>query len=35
MYKVEWDRESGGVILATRITRDTLGIIPRPVFYEE
>lgn len=35
MYKITWDRESGGVILHSRIVEGTLGISPRPVFYEE
>ena len=35
MYKVEWDKETGGVILNNRITDQTLGIAPRPVFFEE
>lgn len=35
MYKIEWDKETGGVILNTRVTNETLGIAPRPVFYEE
>ena len=35
MYKIEWDKETGGVILNTRVTDETLGIAPRPVFYEE
>lgn len=35
MYKVEWDVETGGVILNNRITDRTLGIAPRPVFFEE
>lgn len=35
MYKVEWDKETGGVILNNRITGQTLGIAPRPVFFEE
>ena len=35
MYKIEWDKETGGVILNTRVTDATLGIAPRPVFYEE
>ena len=35
MYKIEWDKETGGVILNTRVTNETLGITPRPVFYEE
>lgn len=35
MYKIEWDKETGGVILNTKVTDATLGIAPRPVFYEE
>ena len=35
MYKVEWDKDTGGVILNNRITDQTLGIAPRPVFFEE
>lgn len=35
MYKITWDRESGGVILHSRIVEGTLGISPRPVFFEE
>lgn len=35
MYKIEWDKETGGVLLNTRITNATIGIAPRPVFYEE
>ncbi len=35
MYKIEWDRSTGGVTLNTRITDGTLGVAPRPVFYEE
>lgn len=35
MYKIEWDKESGGVTLNTKITEGTIGIAPRPVFYEE
>ena len=35
MYKIEWDSETGGVILSSRVTKETLGIAPRPVFHEE
>ncbi len=35
MFKVEWDKESGGVLLSSKVTENTLGISPRPVFYEE
>lgn len=35
MFKVEWDKETGGVRLGTLSTKDTLGVPPRPVFFEE
>lgn len=35
MYKITWDKETGGVLLHSRIVDGTLGISPRPVFYEE
>ncbi len=35
MFKIEWDKETGGVILSSRVTKDTLGISPRPVWFEE
>ena len=35
MYKITWDRETGGVRLHPRIVEGTLGISPRPVFHEE
>jgi len=35
MYKIEWDKKTGGVMLNTRVTDGTLGVAPRPVFYEE
>lgn len=35
MFKIIWDRETGGVLLDTKVTKDTLGISPRPVFFEE
>lgn len=35
MYKIEWDKETGGVILSSKVTKETLGIAPRPVFFEE
>lgn len=35
MFKVEWDKETGGVRLSTLSTKDTLGVSPRPVFFEE
>ncbi len=35
MYKITWDPETGGVRLHSRIVDGTLGISPRPVFFEE
>ena len=35
MYKITWDKETGGVQLHSRIVEGTLGISPRPVFFEE
>ena len=35
MYKITWDKETGGVLLHSRIVEGTLGISPRPVFFEE
>ena len=35
MYKIIWDKETGGVLLSTKVTKDTLGYSPRPVFFEE
>ena len=35
MFKINWDKETGGVRLGSQIDADTLGISPRPVFYEE
>ena len=35
MYKITWDKETGGVQLHSRIVKGTLGISPRPVFFEE
>lgn len=35
MFKITWDRETGGVRLNSRVTKETLGISPRPVFFEE
>ena len=34
MYKITWDKETGGVQLHSRIVEGTLGISPRPVFFE-
>lgn len=35
MYKITWDKETGGVQLNSKIVADTLGVSPRPVFFEE
>lgn len=35
MYKITWDKETGGVLLHSRIVEGTLGVVPRPVFWEE
>lgn len=35
MYKIEWDTETGGVSLTTHNSPQTVGIAPRPVFFEE
>lgn len=35
MYKITWDAETGGVLLGSKVTSDSLGVSPRPVFYEE
>ena len=35
MFKIVWDKETGGVLLTTKVTKETLGISPRPVFWEE
>lgn len=35
MFKVSWDRETGGVKLGSLVGEDTVNISPRPVFFEE
>lgn len=35
MYKITWDKETGGVLLNQKVVSDTLGVSPRPVFWEE
>lgn len=35
MFKITWDKETGGVLLSSKVTDETLGISPRPVFFEE
>lgn len=35
MFKIKWDIKTGGVLLSSRVTKETLGISPRPVWFEE
>lgn len=35
MFKITWDKGTGGVRLSSKIEPDTLGVSPRPVFFEE
>lgn len=35
MFKIEWDKETGGILLSTKVSENTLGVSPRPVFWEE
>lgn len=35
MYKITWDKETGGVLLHSHVVEGALGISPRPVFFEE
>ena len=35
MFKITWDKETGGVKLSSKIVEGTLGVSPRPVFFEE
>lgn len=35
MFKIRWDKETGGVLLSSKVLPDTLGVSPRPVFFEE
>lgn len=35
MFKITWDTETGGVLLSSKVTKETLGISPRPVWFEE
>ena len=35
MFKITWDKETGGINLNSSVDTDTLGISPRPVFFEE
>ena len=35
MFKIIWDKETGGVRLQSHFTSDALTVSPRPVFFEE
>lgn len=35
MFKIAWDKETGGVKLSSLVGKDTVSIPPRPVFFEE
>lgn len=35
MFKITWDTETGGVFLSSKVTKETLGVSPRPVWFEE
>lgn len=35
MYKITWDRETGGVLLNQKVAEEALAAAPRPVFHEE
>lgn len=35
MFKISWDRETGGIKLNSLHTKETLTVSPRPVFFEE
>ena len=35
MSKIEWDKKTGGVVLKRHLTKSTLSVSPRPVFFEE
>ena len=35
MFKILWDKETGGIRLTNKVLPDTLGVSPRPVFFEE
>lgn len=35
MYKITWDKETGGILLHSRLVDGALGVSPRPVFWEE
>lgn len=35
MYKIIWDKKTGGVLLKRHISKETLSVSPRPVYFEE
>ena len=35
MYKITWDKETGGILLNQKVVYDALCVSPRPVFWEE
>lgn len=35
MYKITWDKDTGGIQLNLHVVEDTLSVSPRPVFFEE
>lgn len=35
MYKIIWDKTTGGIQLNLHVVENTLSVSPRPVFYEE
>lgn len=35
MYKITWDKLTGGILLNLHVVEDTLSVSPRPVFFEE
>lgn len=35
MYKITWDKQTGGIQLNLHVVEDTLSVSPRPVFFEE
>ena len=35
MYKITWDKETGGILLNLHVVENTLSVSPRPVFHEE
>jgi hypothetical protein len=35
MYKIEWDKKTGGVLLTSKALGVDTTLLPRPVFFEE